>query len=130
MPSIDALQAKLLKTNAPIKAVLLDQNKIFCGIGNWVADEVLYQAALHPSHPAALLTADEVARLHDKVYGVCRTAVDCDSDSHKFPKDWLFSSRWGKAKKKDDFVLVSLVLCAARQPGGWGGSSVASGDSG
>jgi len=55
-----------------------------------------------------------VARLHAQVRFVCQTAVDCDSDSHRFPKDWLFSSRWGKAKKATDFVLVSRAPRALR----------------
>jgi len=29
--------------------VLLDQGKLVCGVGNWVADEVLYQAGVLPS---------------------------------------------------------------------------------
>jgi formamidopyrimidine-DNA glycosylase len=48
LPSKEALSARLQKINAPIKAVLLDQNKVFSGIGNWVADEVLYHSGIHP----------------------------------------------------------------------------------
>ena len=28
--------------------MLLDQGKLVCGVGNWVADEVLYQAGVLP----------------------------------------------------------------------------------
>ena len=29
-----------------VKSVLLDQEKLVSGVGNWVADEVLYQAGI------------------------------------------------------------------------------------
>lgn len=107
MPSIASLSESLAKRHAPIKAVLLDQNGPLCGIGNWMADEILYQAALHPSHPSSLLTAVELARLHDQIVHVVKSATDVDADSHRFPAHWLFSSRWGKGKGKDEFVLPS-----------------------
>ena len=37
---------------APLKAVLLDQ-AFAAGVGNWIADEVLYQARLDPRRPRA-----------------------------------------------------------------------------
>ncbi|GAA6004693.1 hypothetical protein JCM10207_000984 [Rhodosporidiobolus poonsookiae] len=57
MPSVDSLRQSLAKRNAPIKAVLLDQNGPLCGIGNYMVDEILYQSAIHPSHPASALAA-------------------------------------------------------------------------
>src|SRR6266404_5691151 len=39
---------------APIKAVLLMQNG-FSGIGNWMADEILWRAKIHPSRLAGKL---------------------------------------------------------------------------
>ncbi len=47
---------------APIKAVLLDQTAI-AGFGNLCVDEVLWQAGLAPSRPAAGLDRVELARL-------------------------------------------------------------------
>ena len=47
-------------TQAPIKAVLLDQERVVCGVGNWVADEVLFQSGIHPSTPAAGLDDAQV----------------------------------------------------------------------
>lgn len=48
--SVDQLAGKLRLRKAPIKAILLDQNGIVCGLGNWMVDEILYQARLHPNH--------------------------------------------------------------------------------
>ena len=48
---------------APLKARLLDQGRI-AGVGNLIADEVLWRAGLDPTRPAASLDANELRRLH------------------------------------------------------------------
>ncbi|KAM0792335.1 hypothetical protein ACM66B_005018 [Microbotryomycetes sp. NB124-2] len=101
MLPLETMTAKLAKRNAPIKAILLDQNGPFCGIGNWMVDEILYHAKLHPAHPASALTADELATLHDKIQYVTNTAVRSNAESSAFPADWLFKKRWGKGKRQD-----------------------------
>jgi formamidopyrimidine-DNA glycosylase len=45
------------RRKSPLKAVLLMQER-FPGIGNWMADEILWRAELHPRLPAGALTAD------------------------------------------------------------------------
>jgi formamidopyrimidine-DNA glycosylase len=47
---------------APLKARLLDQSRI-AGVGNLIADEVLFRAGLSPLRPAGSLTREEVRRL-------------------------------------------------------------------
>ena len=37
------------------------------GVGNWVADEVLYQARIHPSQKASSLTTEQTAALHKQM---------------------------------------------------------------
>ncbi len=55
--------------SAQIKAVLLDQS-VTAGVGNWIADEVLYQAKIHPTRPASALTTEEVKHLHATIQRV------------------------------------------------------------
>jgi formamidopyrimidine-DNA glycosylase len=45
-----------------IKARLLDQSRV-AGVGNLLADEMLYRASIDPRTPSGLLNADEKARL-------------------------------------------------------------------
>jgi len=45
--TVDWLAQLLRKKRVPVKALLLDQANL-SGVGNWVADEVLYQAKIHP----------------------------------------------------------------------------------
>ncbi len=81
--------------SAAIKALLLDQ-RLFPGVGNWIADEALYQAGIAPHRPAGLITRDEVARLRRKLQAILRKACAVDADKQRFPADWLFHVRWGR----------------------------------
>ena len=49
-------------TIAPVKARIMDQQRI-AGIGNLLADEILWRARIHPARHVGSLTADEQARL-------------------------------------------------------------------
>ena len=80
---------------APVKALLLDQS-FAAGVGNWIADEVLYQARIDPRRPARSLTSQEIARLRAKLASVVRLAVSVQSDSDRYPRTWLFHHRWGR----------------------------------
>jgi formamidopyrimidine-DNA glycosylase len=97
LPSLADLHREIGSRTAPIKAVLLDQST-FAGVGNWIADEVLYQAALRPQRPAADLSKVEVGRLRSALLRVIRRAVAVNADSDRFPKGWLFHRRWGRVK--------------------------------
>ncbi|HET7746739.1 MAG TPA: DNA-formamidopyrimidine glycosylase family protein [Vicinamibacteria bacterium] len=96
-PTSRQLRLALSRRRGPLKAVLLDQT-LFAVVGNWVADEVLYQARLSPLRPAVSLTAAEVARLRAALLTVIRRAVAAGADSDRFPRTWLFHSRWGRAR--------------------------------
>lgn len=96
-PSATKLQKLLAKRKKPIKAVLLDQ-ALFAGIGNWLADEILYQAKLSPHHLAHELTLAQIKALHNHTLRVVKKAVAVNADYEQFPKTWLFEHRWGKSK--------------------------------
>jgi formamidopyrimidine-DNA glycosylase len=97
LPPTEELVKRLAKRKAPIKAVLLDQTA-FAGIGNWIADEVLYQAGIAPKRLASSLSPVEVAALRDSIESVLSHAVEVDADYTKFPDEWLFHHRWGGGK--------------------------------
>ena len=82
------------KTSSPIKALILDQERAFSGVGNWIADEVIYQTGLHPSKAANKLTFKEVKALSDKINEVCRIAIECNGRDEEYPLHWLFHQRW------------------------------------
>lgn len=96
-PSPAELGLRLKKRKKTIKAVLLDQN-LFAGVGNWLADEILFQAKLSPHHLASQLNAQQVRALHRSTLRVVKAAVKVMADYERFPKSWLFHERWGKKK--------------------------------
>ncbi len=88
---------------APVKAVLLDQRH-FPGVGNWMADEILWRAEIHPARPAGRAAAKKIAaRLHATIQEVTRDALRViagvggklppDLNVH-IPDTWLFNHRW------------------------------------
>jgi formamidopyrimidine-DNA glycosylase len=89
------LRQKMKSRHVPIKALLLDQTTL-SGVGNWVADEVLYQAKLHPEQYCDEFNDEQIKNLYKSIRYVCQTAVDKLGDSDEFPDDWLFHFRWGK----------------------------------
>jgi len=97
LPGLAFFKAQLARRKAPIKAVLLDQS-FSAGVGNWIADEVLYQARIHPARRADTLSGAEIARLRAKLDCIVTHAVKVGSDEAHFPRTWLFHYRWGKTK--------------------------------
>jgi formamidopyrimidine-DNA glycosylase len=90
--------ARLVKRRKiSIKALLLDQ-KFAAGVGNWIADEVLYQARVRPRRRTDRLRLYEIEALRVALDEVVRVAVEVDARKDAFPAEWLFHRRWGKQK--------------------------------
>ncbi|PWY80601.1 formamidopyrimidine-dna glycosylase [Aspergillus heteromorphus CBS 117.55] len=102
--TVEWLAKKVGSKKVPIKVLLLDQANI-SGIGNWMGDEILYHAKIHPEQYSNTLNGDQIKDLHSAMHYVCSTSVDLLADSEKFPADWLFKHRWSKGKKNTPSVL-------------------------
>ncbi|XP_021826674.1 formamidopyrimidine-DNA glycosylase isoform X2 [Prunus avium] len=89
----DELFESLSKKKIAIKTLLLDQSYI-SGIGNWVADEVLYQARIHPEQSAASLSKENYGNLHKSIKEVIEKSLEVGADSSQFPR------------RKIDFITV------------------------
>jgi len=90
------------RARAPIKAVLLMQER-FPGIGNWMADEILWRAAIHPRRAAGTLKPKEVRDLWQACRTVARQALAAIAGRGDtlpadlnvgIPHSWLFHHRW------------------------------------
>jgi formamidopyrimidine-DNA glycosylase len=97
LPTAKTLTPLIQKKHAPIKAILLDQAFI-AGIGNWMADEILYQAGIDPRRIGAVLTTKEISKLRMKIASVVKIGVRAKVQGKEYPESWLFHSRWGKKK--------------------------------
>lgn len=95
LPSTRELQHRLESRRGRLKAVLLDQS-FSAGVGNWLADEVLYQARLSPLRPANQLSPDEARRLRAALKSVVERSVALDADAARFPRHWIFHHRWDR----------------------------------
>jgi formamidopyrimidine-DNA glycosylase len=108
------------RARATIKAVLLMQER-FPGIGNWMADEILWRAALHPKRRAGSLKATEIRSLWRECRRVARLALRTIAGvGHNLPPDlnariprtWLFRHRWadgGRCPKTNQRLLRAEV---------------------
>ena len=90
------------RARTPVKAALLMQDR-FPGIGNWMADEILWRANIHPRRPAGGLTAVETRAVWRECRRVCRLALRTiagvgddvpPSLNARIPDSWLFNHRW------------------------------------
>jgi formamidopyrimidine-DNA glycosylase len=99
------------RRRSPIKAVLLDQTR-FPGVGNWMADEILWRARLHPARPAGSLDRREAGALWRACRWVCRAALvrfgargrplPPDLYAIPVPPQWLLSHRWAPGGSDPD----------------------------
>lgn len=91
------------RARAPIKAVLLMQER-FPGIGNWMADEILWRARIRPDCPAGRIVGRKLSQLHAAIREVASDAMreiagqGAPTVPHalneRVPEHWLFNHRW------------------------------------
>jgi formamidopyrimidine-DNA glycosylase len=96
----------------PIKAALLLQTG-FPGIGNWMADEILWRGRVHPQTAVRQLHDTEIKNLWRELRFVCREAVrKIAVDLSDPPHGWLFHERWRRGGKcpRDGATLVRETI--------------------
>ena len=87
-----AFTDRIGKGRAMIKSALMDQERI-SGIGNIYADEILFQAGIHPKAKAGELQGDALKALFDKRKRVLETAIDRKADPDDFPRTYIIPRR-------------------------------------
>ncbi len=95
------------RAKAPLKALLLQQ-EMFPGVGNWMADEILWRCGFHPSRPAGSLNHNEVNMIWRETRKLCRQAMRIIGRTWGDPPpSWLFPHRWrdGGRCPRDQTVL-------------------------
>jgi formamidopyrimidine-DNA glycosylase len=100
MPSVATFIERVGKKSCTIKSLLLDQKDVVAGIGNWIADEVLFHARIHPEQKPSLMSKTQLTNLHENIKYVCEYAVSVDADASQFPEGWLFKHRWVSASAR------------------------------
>jgi formamidopyrimidine-DNA glycosylase len=95
LPSPADFARTLLARKTAVKNVLMDQS-FSAGVGNWIADEVLYQASVDPRRRASELSPAEARAIRKALASIVARAVEVDAEKSQLPKNWLFHNRWGK----------------------------------
>ncbi|GAB2570306.1 Fpg/Nei family DNA glycosylase [Spirosoma areae] len=99
--SLAELCERVQRKKAFIKPVLLDQN-IVAGLGNWIVDEVLFQAHIHPKQRADSLTDWQMRELHQAIQLVLETAIRYEATYRDFPNSFLIHVREWDDSPYDD----------------------------
>lgn len=103
---IGAFRAAMALTRAPIKAWLLDQDRI-AGVGNLIADEALWRAGVDPTRPGRSLEPAEVATLHRTLR---RTIVDLTKRGGSHTGDLQVARVRGASCPRDGAVLLRRTV--------------------
>jgi formamidopyrimidine-DNA glycosylase len=82
----------LRKHRGAVKAILLNQ-KLFAGIGNIYADEILFHVRVHPKTEIARLEDKAVTNLFRVMRYILEKAIAAKADMNQMPKSWLFPHR-------------------------------------
>ena len=113
---------QLMNRKKGIKGLLLDQKAVVSGVGNWVADEILYRCHIHPGQ-SYLNTTEAQMIVSEMHYTLSTTAVTCLNDSKDLPEEWLFHRRWrggggggGTAKDYNGKAIKFIQSGVDRQP--------------
>lgn len=88
----DETRQIIRKSRRVIKVLLLDQHRV-AGIGNIYADEILFQARIHPLRRTEDVATREVDGLHSAIRSVLETAVELSADFDRYPEEWLIPHR-------------------------------------
>ena len=95
LPAPAEFRGRVQGRHVTLKGLLLDQG-FAAGVGNWMADEILYRARLDPRRAASSLSTKEIDALRRALAHVVDTSVAVDADKTRLPRSWLFHHRWGK----------------------------------
>lgn len=116
-------KALLAPRRGGIKSAFMDQSLI-AGLGNVYTDEVLFHADIHPLTPVTALDAKQRKHLYNVMRNVLLTAIACDADRARMPKNYLLAHRRGGASCPRCGAAVkqitvngrSTYFCSQHQP--------------
>ncbi|WP_128547877.1 Fpg/Nei family DNA glycosylase [Larkinella soli] len=111
---LSELTARIRRKKALIKPVLMDQSTV-AGLGNWIVDEVLFQARVHPEKRTESLTDAEIEALHDAIRLVLTTAIRHEATYRDFPIGFLIHVReWDDSPYDDVEAHKFCPRCGTR----------------
>ncbi|CAI8034338.1 Formamidopyrimidine-DNA glycosylase [Geodia barretti] len=101
MPPPKRFSELIRARGANVKSLLLDQS-FAAGVGNWIADEVLYQAGIDPRRHAASLTDAEACRLRARLAADRQARGRRERRRCALPAHVAVPPPLGQARERDD----------------------------
>ena len=94
--TLEEFKDSLGNRKTDIKKIIMDQS-IAAGVGNWMADEILYQAKVHPKKRVEQMSTTEIKKIYEAMQNVIEVAIENEAHYSDFPKDFFIHIR------NDDF---------------------------
>lgn len=105
---------RLIGRRGSVKGALLNQ-KVLAGIGNIYADEMLFQAGVHPKTPVWALDGEMLEKLHAVMAEVLETAVAARRRHENLPASYLIPHRReGGVCPRDQTPLETISISGRR----------------
>ncbi|MCB0687425.1 MAG: DNA-(apurinic or apyrimidinic site) lyase [Saprospiraceae bacterium] len=98
--SFGAFSKAFSATTRNVKSILMDQH-LMAGIGNLYADEICFQARIHPASIGKALSTTDLHKLHQATLNILKEACRRDAYYKVYPEDWFWKWRDDKIKILD-----------------------------
>ncbi len=90
--NFEDFKTSLSSRSTDIKKIIMDQS-VCAGVGNWMADDILYQARIHPEHKVEDMSDTELKAVFDAMKNVIEVAIDKEAHYADFPDYFLIHNR-------------------------------------
>ena len=109
LPSAEDFSRRIGTRRGTLKGLLLDQG-FAAGVGNWIADEVLYQTRLDPRRLVPSLSPEERDAIRLAIRHIVVTTCAANARAEAMPPEWLFHRRWGRPEGTLDAEGALIVV--------------------
>ena len=85
---LDHFRENVKRRKKNIKATLLDQGTA-AGVGNWIADEILYQSRIHPVSASQSLDTRQINDIYGHMQEIMQTAIKSGAVQGQLPDHYI-----------------------------------------
>lgn len=90
--SFEDFRNSLTGRKTDIKKIIMDQS-VAAGVGNWMADEILYQSKIHPTKRVENMSDSEIKGVFDAMKEVIEVAISNEAHYSDFPEHFMMHFR-------------------------------------
>ncbi|WP_236262793.1 DNA-formamidopyrimidine glycosylase family protein [Aggregatimonas sangjinii] len=83
--SLETFKQSFSNRKTHVKKIIMDQS-VAAGVGNWMADEILYQAKIHPEKRVENMSEEDIETVYNAMKKVIEVAIENDAHYSDFPK--------------------------------------------